>query len=130
MLSKPSKTPIAPVEGEMYMFLEDYQVDFAKMLAPLQFVITKGTITDLASVPWYFRWLIDRYDLGDVAPPIHDVLCESQGKFVTEDGTVIQLSWFDVHLFFLVAMRLDGISPTKALLAFLAVLLRNRPIWK
>jgi Protein of unknown function (DUF1353) len=129
MLPKPPEPHLGSIDGDIYQSLEPYLVNFADWLAPLQFEIYRGTQTDIASVPWYLRWLYDRASMGFTAPFVHDFLCTAQGKFTNTQGQEIQLSWFDAQLFFLVAMRLDDIPPRRALLAFLAVLIGNRPKW-
>ncbi len=105
-------------------------VDFTHWMAGMQFEIREGTVTDIASVPRYLRWAYDRASLGITSPFFHDFLMSCQGKYVNTMGEDVQLSWFSCHVFFLVAMLLDGISPRRAFLAFVAVLLGNRPIWK
>lgn len=129
-LPKPPEPHIGSIDGRRYMVKYDYLANFADWMAPLQFLIPAGTITDIASVPWWLRWACDRAGLGITAPLLHDLLCALQGSYVNVYGQKVQLSWFDAHLFFLVAMRLDGIPAWKALLAFLVVLIGNRPIWK
>jgi Protein of unknown function (DUF1353) len=129
MLPKPPEPHLSSIDGDTYRSLEPYLVNFADWLTPLQFEIYQGTCTDIASVPWYLRWLYDRASMGFTAPFIHDFLCTTQGKFTNMQGQEIQLSWFEAQLFFLVAMRLDGIPPRRAFLAFLAVVFGNRPVW-
>lgn len=129
MLPKPPEPILGSIDGNIYRSLSDYRVNFSDWLSPLEFTIAAGTITDIASIPWYLRWIYDRASLGLTAPFLHDFLCNQQGKCTSIDGEEVQLYWFDVHLFFLVAMRLDGISPFKSFTAFLIVLICNRPIW-
>lgn len=129
MLPKPPQPYLGSIDGDTYQSLARYQVNFSAWLKPLEFIIEAGTDTDIASIPWWLRSIHDRASLGLTAPFLHDWLCTHQGKYISSSGEEIQLSWFDVHLFFLVAMRLDGISATRSLLAFLAVLIGNRPRW-
>jgi hypothetical protein len=129
MLLKPPEPHIGSIDGDRYISLSPYMVNFADWMSGIQFEIDKGTVTDIASIPHHLRWMYDRASLGITAPFIHDFLCTSRGKYINTMGEEIQLSWFDTQLFFLVAMRLDGIPPLRALLAFLAVLIGNRPIW-
>lgn len=129
-MRKPPQPYIGSIDGDRYVSLSPYMVDFADWMAGLQFEINEGTITDIASVPRCLRWAYDRASLGTSAPFYHDFLCTSKGKFTNTFGQEIQISWFDAQVFFLVAMRLDGIPTQRCLLAFLAVLLGNRPIWK
>jgi hypothetical protein len=128
-LPKPLEPILGSIDGDSYRSLTDYQVNFSDWLSPLEFTIAAGTITDIASIPWYLRWIHDRASLGLTAPFFHDFLLYHQGKYTSTNGEDIRLCWFDVHLFFLVAMRLDGISPWKSFIAFVIVLICNRPIW-
>lgn len=128
-MKKPPQPFLGSIDGDRYQSLTDYSVDFAEWFEDFDFVIYEGTITDIASVPWYLRWILDRASLGISAPFLHDYLCEIKGKYINKKGQQIQLSWFDSHLMFLVAMRLDGVPPLRAFLAFVAVLIGNRPIW-
>lgn len=128
-MRKPPEPHIGSIDGDRYISLAPYMVDFTQWMAGLQFEIYQGTVTDIASIPHALRWMYDRASLGISAPFLHDFLCTSRGRFTNTFGEDAQISWFDTHLFFLVAMRLDGIPPRRALLAFLAVLLANRPIW-
>lgn len=126
---KPPEPHLGSIDGDRYQSLSPYMVNFADWMAPLQFEIYQGTQTDIASVPWYLRWLYDRASLGLTAPFFHDFLCTTKGKFINTQGTEVQISWFDAQMFFLNAMRLDGIPPRRAFLAFLAVIIGNRPRW-
>lgn len=126
---KPPEPHIGSIDGDRYIGKSNYLVNFTDWLKSWQFEIHEGTITDIASVPWYLRWLYDRASFGIVAPYVHDFLCTYRGKFTNSFGDEVQISWFDAQLFFLVAMRLDGIPPRRALFAFLAVLIGNRPRW-
>lgn len=128
-MSKPPQPKLGSIDGDIYYSLELYKVNFGDWMRELEFEIEAFTVTDIASIPWYLRWIYDRASLGLTAPFLHDWLCNNQGKYTNSSGKEVQLCWFDVHLFFLVAMRLDGISPIKSLLAFLIVLICNRPIW-
>jgi hypothetical protein len=129
VLPKPPEPILGSIDGDSYRSLAEYKVNFSDWLSPLEFTIASGTKTDIASIPWYLRWIHDRASLGLAAPFLHDWMLDRQGKYTNTNGEDIHLSWFDVHLFFLVAMRLDGIPPFKSLIAFLIVLICNRPIW-
>lgn len=128
-MRKPPQPYIGSLDGDRYISLADYTVDFSDWFDGMQFTIPAGEITDIASVPWWLRWLYDRASLGHAAPFLHDYLCEFRGKYINKKGEEIQLSWFDTHLMFLVTMRLDGVPKSRAFLAFVAVLICNRPIW-
>jgi hypothetical protein len=129
MLKKPPEPILGSIDGDRYHSLADYRVNFSKWVDGVEFDIYASTVTDIASVPWFMRWLYDRASLGFTACFVHDFLMAVRGKFTDIHGEEIQLSWWDCHLIFLVAMRLDGIPPVRAHLAYLAVLLGNRPIF-
>lgn len=126
---KPPEPIVGSIDGDRYVGKSSYMVNFANWLTPWQFEIYAGTITDIASIPWWLRWMYDRASLGLSAPYVHDFLCTSRGRFINTFGDEVQISWFDAQVFFLVAMRLDNIPPRRALLAYLAVLVGNRPKW-
>lgn len=128
-MRKPLQPYLGSIDGDRYISLADYTVDFSDWFDGMQFTIPAGEITDIASIPWWLRWLYDRASLGTFATFLHDRFCLTQGKFTNLDGVVVQISWEDVQLMFFVAMRLDGIPPRRAFLAYLAVLFCNRPKW-
>jgi hypothetical protein len=128
-LRKQPQPYLGSLDGDRYISLADYTVDFSDWFDGMQFTIAAGEVTDIASVPWWLRWMYDRASLGVFAPFLHDRFCLTQGKFTNVDGVEIQLSWEDVQLMFFVAMRLDSIPPRRAFLAYLAVLIFNRPKW-
>ena len=41
--------------------------------------IPRGYVTDLSSVPWFLRWVVDRSSMGWAAPLAHDVLYRWHG---------------------------------------------------
>lgn len=129
MLNKPPQPHIGSIDGDRYVSLSPYMVNFADWMSGVQFEIPVGTETDIASIPRTLRWMYDRASLGITAPILHDFLMMRKGRYINVMGQEVQLSWFDCHVFFLVAMRLDGIPPIRALLAFLAVTVGNRPIF-
>jgi len=112
---------IESIDGDHYLLREAFTVKFGFWLRELQFEIPAGFISDLASIPRCFRWIHDRASLGVLAPVVHDFLCHTNGRFFNVQGEPVQLHWFDVHLFFLVSMRIDGVSWGRALIAFLVV---------
>jgi Protein of unknown function (DUF1353) len=124
----PPDPQLESIDGDTYQISAAFQAKFSYWLRDLQFEIPAGTITDLASIPWFIRWINDRASLGILAPVIHDYLCDRRGKVINLNGDAIQLTWFDVHLYFLVAMRIDGISWHRSLLAFIGVVVGG-PRW-
>lgn len=125
----PPDPRLESIDGDTYQLPNQYQARFSDWLQDLQFEIPAGTITDLASIPWFVRWINDRASLGILAPVIHDYLTSNQGQVINLKGELIKLSWFDTHLYFLVAMRIDGVHPARAFIAFIGVLIGNRPKW-
>lgn len=125
--------PIDPklesIDGDSYQLNEDYAVRVGYWMRQVDFVIPAHTRTDIASVPWYMRWLYDRASLGLLAPIVHDYLCDNQGKITHVNGRKIQLSWFQVHIYFLILMQIDGINDRRSFLSFLAVLIGG-PRWE
>jgi hypothetical protein len=121
-MKNPRDPYIESINGDRYRVKGDYVVDFDEF-ASVTIVIPDGFITDLASIPWWFRWLWDRASLGSFAPVLHDYLCSVRGQVRGKNGVEFKIDWFDVHLIFLIAMRLDGIGYFRALIAFLAVLI-------
>jgi hypothetical protein len=53
-------------------------------------------------------------------------LCVTEGKFTNLDGVEKQLTWFQVQLYFLVALELDNVPWRRSLAAFLGVIAGNR----
>jgi len=129
MAFKPPEPRLSSIDGDRFVSLDNYMCNFADWLAPYQFEIRAGTITDIASRPWYLRCFYDRSSLGWIAPFVHDFLCTAKGKYINTFGNEIQISWLGAHVLFLGLMLIDGIPPRRAFLAFVAVLIRNRPIW-
>jgi Protein of unknown function (DUF1353) len=77
MLPNPPDPKLESIDGDTYTLAESYPVEFGYWLSDLQFEIPAGTITDLASIPWYLRWINDRASLGILAPLVHDFLIDS-----------------------------------------------------
>jgi hypothetical protein len=127
-VNNPPDPILENVDGNKYIVAADFSVKFGYWLRELQFQIPQGFETDIASIPWWFRMVIDRASLGILAPIIHDYLCVMKGRIKTLQGDFIQVSWFDTNLLFLLLMRIDGISWPRALFAFLAVTVGS-PKW-
>ncbi|WP_310410587.1 DUF1353 domain-containing protein [Chamaesiphon sp. OTE_8_metabat_110] len=123
---KPPSPKIDSIDGDKYRLEETYIAKYGYWLKDLQFEIPAGFETDLASIPWFLRSLGDRACLGFTPVIIHDYLCSVEGKFINLDGIEIQLSWFQVQLYFLVALELDGVPWRRSLAAFLGVIAGNR----
>ncbi len=123
---KPPSPRLQNIDGDKYRLEEPYIAKFGYWLRDLQFEIPAGFETDLASIPWFLRQFGDRACLGFTAVVIHDYLCSVEGKFINLDGVEIQLSWFQVQLYFLVALELDNVPWRRSLAAFLGVIAGNR----
>jgi hypothetical protein len=127
-MSKPPTPRLNDLDGDKYALGEDYSVKFGYWLRDLQFMIPEGFESDLASIPWFLRWFIDRASLGIFPPIFHDYLCDKRGKIINLQGEEIQLTPFQVNLFFLLAMQAVGISTSRSLIAFMGVLIGS-PKW-
>lgn len=123
---KPPSPKLENINGDIYRLQEPYIAKYGYWLKDLQFEIPAGFTTDLASIPWFLRGLGDRACLGFTPVIIHDYLCATEGKFTNLDGVEIQLTWFQVQIYFLVALELDGIPWRRSLAAFLGVIAGNR----
>jgi hypothetical protein len=120
-IEKPPAPVLLSIDGSTYQVAEDFKVKFGYWLRQLQFAIPAGYRTDIASIPWWFRSIMDRASLGLLAPVVHDYLCDSRGRITTLEGEELQIGWFEVNLLFFLLMRLDGVPWQKALWAFLGV---------
>jgi hypothetical protein len=129
MLNKPPEPILGSIDGDRYHSLTNYRVNFSAWLKGVEFDIYSHTPTDRASFPWWARLFCDRDSLGQTAVFIHDFFCTSQGKFTSVSGEQLRLTWGQVQVAFLLAMVLDGIPFNRAVLAFIAVVLGNRPKW-
>jgi hypothetical protein len=116
------------IDGDTYQLAEPFACKFGYWLREYQFEIPAGMPTDIASVPWFLRFFLDRASLGTCAPVVHDYLCNQRGRVRSLQGDLLEIGWFDVSVLFLILMRLDGIKPSRAFLAFLAVLVGG-PKW-
>jgi hypothetical protein len=123
---KPPSPKLESIDGDKYRLEESYTAKFGYWLKDLQFIIPAGYETDLASIPWFLRQFGDRACLGFTPVVIHDYLCDREGKITNLDGVEIQLTWFQVQLYFLVALELDGVPWRRSLAAFLGVIAGNR----
>lgn len=108
--------------GNIYILDDIYIINFSKSFN-FDIVIPKDYQTDLASVPRVLRWVIDKASLGLVAPLVHDYVCYMKGKLTDTNGIEYQLSWFECHLLFLIAMNITGIDWFRATMSFLIVLI-------
>jgi hypothetical protein len=119
-----SSLPIPQIntnDGNLYFLEDKYIVNFSRYFN-FDIVVPKNYQTDLASIPRVLRWIIDRASLGLVPPILHDYVCYMKGKITDINGVEYQLSWFECHLLFLIAMNITGIDWLRATLSFLAVL--------
>ena len=124
----PPDPQLESIDGDTYIVAVDSPVKFGYWLRELQFTIPAGTKTDIAFTPWYVRWINDRASLGVLAPITHDFICQQQGKLTNIQGELIQVTWFDANVLFLILMRIDGISWYRALIAFIGVTIGS-PRW-
>jgi hypothetical protein len=127
-LKKPPSPQLTSINGDVYEIAEIFPVKFGYWLRQLQFSIPAGYKTDIASIPWWFRSIMDRASLGTLAPIVHDYLCDNRGKIVTLENEELQIGWFDANLLFFLLMRLDGVHWRRALWAFLGVTIGS-PKW-
>jgi hypothetical protein len=109
------------INGDTFLLSEDYPIKFVLWFREYQFMVPKGQISDLSSVPRIFRPFIDRASLGLVPPLIHDFMCDKRGTFISMSGEGIELSRFQVNVIFLLTMLLSGIPFTRSFCAFIAV---------
>ncbi len=61
-------------EDAEYFIDLDYTVTFAVGGRPASVTVPRGMLTDLASVPWFARWLVDRVGPHLEASIVHDFL--------------------------------------------------------
>jgi Protein of unknown function (DUF1353) len=134
----PRDPQLENINGDTYQLSQEFPawlgLWIGDWIADVDFIIPAGEITDVASVPWWFRWAYDRLSLGTLGPVSHDHLCAVEGKIINARGQKIQLSWLKVHVCFLLLMLMDGIDERRAFLAFAAVMLRaivfRTPCWE
>ena len=81
------------------------------------FIVPKGFVTDLASIPRLFRWFITGHELRRAAV-VHDYLYQMNYG-----------SRREVDLLFRKAMRDAGVKKIKMHLAYLAVRIGGAKIW-
>jgi hypothetical protein len=85
-------------------------------------VIPKGFVSDLASVPRFAWWLISPMDLSEVAPLVHDFVCRTPKMRERYTSRAAHQVFFSI-------MLKENVPLWRALLSYLAVLLRG-PKWK
>jgi hypothetical protein len=127
-LVNPPDPQFETVGGDKKVLVTAFDFKLPFWLRQIQFRIPAGYVSDGASVPRHLRWIYDRASLGTLAPLAHDWGCEWEGVIINLRGEVLQLPWYVVHAFFLVAMLLDGVPWGRAKNCFLAVLLGG-PKW-
>ena len=81
--------------------------------------VPEGFVTDLASIPWFARWLIPKVDRHCQAAVVHDFLYHSQ-----------QFSRAKSDAIFLEAMEVLGVAKWKRLIMYKAVRLGGWAVWK
>ena len=122
---KPPSPRLESIDGDKYRLTEDYVIKIGYWLRHLQLAIPENYVTDLASIPPILRGFGDRASLGTAAVTFHDWACDNRGKLVNLNGEPIELTWFQVQLYFLVMLELDGIPWQRSLAAFLGVVAAN-----
>ena len=121
---KPPSPRLESIDGDKYRLTEDYVIKIGYWLRHLQLAIPENYVTDLASIPPILRGFGDRASLGTAAVTFHDWACDNRGKLVNLNGEPIELTWFQVQLYFLVMLELDGIPWQRSLAAFLRLEMR------
>ena len=99
--------------------------------------IAQGFGFDLASIPFFFRWLIERHDLSLVAPLVHDYLYthNGYGSFAVTDRFGItrkiqkKYSRKQCDDFFLELMEAEGVPKWRRKTAYRAVRLFGGLFW-
>jgi hypothetical protein len=87
--------------------------------------VPKGTLTDLASIPAAFRWLVSNDDRRIIRPAIvHDWLYMLQGKL-----PAMTLSRSHVDLLFYEMLRVEGMGWWKARMMWAAVRVGGSIAW-
>lgn len=123
---KPPSPKLESIDGDRYRLTEDYIIKIGYWLRHLQIKVPENYITNLADIPPILRGFGDRASLGTAAVTFHDWACANRGKLTNLEGDPIELTWFQVQLYFMVMLELDGIPWQRSLAAFLGVVAGNR----
>jgi hypothetical protein len=101
--------------------------DFTIDIDNIKITIPAGFETDLATIPWAMRGLINTYELGLTAPIVHDY-CYVQQGLIGADGRSICREQAD--RFFAALMFADGVAIWRIACAYYAVRECGRIWWR
>jgi hypothetical protein len=126
MLSKAiHRATLSPVsfKAKRWRLALEYSVSLGgdDLLNPIRIVIEPGYITDGASVPWCFRWLLNPEALGLEAPLLHDWIIDKKGYVFDHHGNPTRISRADADEIFRLAMISSGIPQWRAVIAYTGV---------
>jgi hypothetical protein len=113
--------------GRHYVLAADFEWrgDTLRLWAP------RGYRYDGASVPRALRVLVDRCELGLLAPLFHDALYQGGGRMaVGWQRPDVQLTRAEVDWLFFAHMQEDGVRPALAGLAYRTVRRFGAPHWR
>jgi len=91
--------------------------DISEMLGNIKVVVKKGFVTDLASVPFFVRPIVNNTGRYNLAATVHDFLYQQKGVLVS--GSVFTRKQCDD--FFYELMIRDGVSSFTAFAMWLSV---------
>lgn len=57
----------------VYVLVESWSISWVEDGQRWRMTIPKGFVSDLSSVPWFARSIVDRVSMGEAAPLFHDV---------------------------------------------------------
>lgn len=103
--------------------VEDFTID----IDGHAITIPAGFTTDLATIPWILRGLINTYELGTTGPIVHDY-CYVQQGLISADGRSINREQAD--RFFAALMFADGVAIWRIACAYYAVRVAGRIWWR
>lgn len=99
---------------------------FAVSIDGIKITVPAGFRTDLATIPWCLRGLINTYELGLTAPIVHDY-CYSTHGAVSKDFAPIDRAQAD--RFFAALMFADHVAIWRITCAYYAVRIFGRIWW-
>jgi hypothetical protein len=98
----------ARYKKKMYRVLESFRFYVGDPANNTWVYVPKGFLTDLASVPKMFEWLIPHDGPYAVAAIVHDILCEQVTVF--KNGQPVYVSFYECHQIFKEAMTVLGVN--------------------
>lgn len=107
----------------LWQVTEDFTIDIEK----IRVTVPAGFETDLATIPWLLRGLINTYELGTLAPIVHDY-CYVQRGLVADDHAPV--SRLQSDRFFAALMFSDGVAIWRIACAYYAVRVFGRIWWR